>query len=125
MTGGEQFLDQLDHFRNVKRGARHDFGSFATECIEVFPERLDVDRSVVVDTQAGFLRLGDDAVFHVSDIHHVRDFEAFEFQITTQDVGGDGAAKVADVAVIPDGRAAVVEADFTLAQGVKFFDATG
>src|ERR1051325_4897613 len=125
MTGLEQFLDQVHHFGNVTRGARNDVGTFATERVEVFPQRLNVDRGVVVDTQAGFLRLGDDAVFNVSDVHYVRDFEAFVFQVAAQDVGGDGAAEVADVAVIPDSRAAVIEPDLTFARGPKFFDATG
>src|SRR5690242_15498558 len=55
MTGLEQFLDQADHFGNVTRGAWYYIGAFATERIEIFPERLDVDRGVVVDTQAAFL----------------------------------------------------------------------
>ena len=114
VIGGQQFLDQRHHLRNVTRCARNDFGPFAAERVEVFPERVDVVRGVVVDAQAGLLRLGDDAVVHVSDIHHVRDFVAFELQVTTQDVGGDGAAEVSDVAVIPDGWTAVIEADFAL-----------
>src|SRR5215813_7479896 len=109
----------------MTRGARNQVGTFTAERIEVFPERLDVDCGVVVDTQAGLLRLGDDAVFDVRDVHHVRDFKAFEFQIATQNVGSDSAAKVADVTVIPDGWAAVVETDLALPHGAKFFDATG
>ena len=125
MTGLQQFLDQRDHFGNVTRGARNDLRPFATERIEVFPERVDVLRGVVVDAQSGFLRLGDDAVFDVRDVHHVRDLEAFELQVATQDVGGDGRTEVADVAVVPDGWTTVIEANFAFAHGAKLFNLAG
>src|SRR5215213_171023 len=125
MVRREQFLDQRDHLGNVACGAWHHVGPLAAECVKVFPERVDVLRGVLVDRQAGFLRLGDDAVFDVSDVHDMRDLVALELQVTDHDVSGDGAAEVSDVAVIPDGRTAVIEADLALAQRAKFFDATG
>src|SRR5215213_2304724 len=125
MVRGQQVLDNCDHLGNVTRGAGDNVRALAAERVEIFPQRVDVLRGVFVDCQAGLLRLGDDAVFDVSDIHHVRDFVAFELQVSTHDVGGDSAAKVADVAVIPDGRPAVIEADLAFAQRAKFFDATG
>src|SRR5690349_15636859 len=91
-------------------GAGNDLGSLAAERLEVFPEGIDVLGCVIVDTQTGFMRLSDDTVVNVSDIHHVSNVEAFELEISTQNVGGDGAAKVSDVTVVPDGWTAVVEA---------------
>src|SRR5688572_25207342 len=40
------------------------------------------------------------------------------------DCGGDCAAKVADMTVVPGCRPEVIEADFALAQGAKLFDAS-
>ncbi len=121
----EQLLDQRNHFRNVTRSARHDFGAFAAKRVEVFPQRVDVLRGVVVDTQSRFLRLRDDAIFDVRDVHHVRDFETFELQIAAQDVGGDGAAEVTDVTVIPNGWTTIIEAHLAILQRVKLFDTPG
>src|SRR5678816_3326995 len=106
----------------MARGARDDVGPLAAERVEVFPERSDVLGGVLVDRQPGFLRLGDDAVFDVSDVHDVLDVVAFEFQITDDDVSGDGAAKVSDVTVIPDGGTAIIEADLAFAQRAKLFN---
>jgi len=105
--------------------ARNDFGPFAAECVEVFPVRIDVLRSVIVDAEPGLLRLGDDAIVNIRDVHHVSDFESFELEIAANDVGGDGAAEVADVTVVPDGWTAVVEAGFAFLHGTKLVDAAG
>src|SRR5262245_40721371 len=105
--------------------ARHHFWSLATKGIKVFPQRLDVLSGVFIDGLACLLRLGDDAVFDVSDIHHVRHLEAFEFQITTEDVGRDCRAKVTYVAIFPNGWTAVIELNFALLHGAKLLDTTG
>src|SRR5215213_5688420 len=125
MVGREQLLDQRDHLGYVAGGAWNNVWAFAAERVEVFPERVDVLRGVFVDRQTGLLRLGDDSVLDVSDVHDVSDFVAFEFQVTAYDVCGNGAAEVADVAVIPDGGTAVVETDLAFAQRAKFFDPAG
>ena len=109
----------------MARCARNDLGPFATEGFEVFPERIDVLCRVIVDAEPGLLRLGDDAIVHIRDVHHVSDFESFELQIAANDVGSDGAAEVADVTVVPDSWTAVVEAGFAVFQRAKFFDAAG
>ena len=109
----------------MSRRARDYFRPFATERIKVFPERVDVFRSVVVDAESSFLRLGDDAIFDVRDVHHVSDFETFELQIAAQDVGSDGRTEVADMAVVPDCWAAIVHASFAFAHGAKFFNLAG
>src|SRR5215211_9228458 len=121
MVRGEQLLNQRDHFRNVARGARHDVGTFAAERVGVFPKRIDVLRCVVVNTQSSLLRLGDDAVFHVSDVHHMPDIEALELQVTAHNISSDGTAKVSDVTVTPDGWTTVIEADFAFLHGTKLF----
>ena len=78
----------------MSRGARDYLRSFTTERVKVFPQCVDVFRRVIVDAESGFLRLGDDAVFDVRDVHHVCDFEAFELEISAQDVGGDCERKL-------------------------------
>ncbi len=72
-----------------------------------------------------FLRLRDDAIFDVGDVHHVRDLEAFELQVTAQDVSGDGAAEVADVTVVPDSWTTVIKAHLAIIERVKLFDPAG
>jgi hypothetical protein len=55
----------------------------------------------------------------------VGDFESFELQITPENVSGNGATKVADVTVVPDGWTAIIEADLALFHRAKFFDPAG
>jgi hypothetical protein len=55
----------------------------------------------------------------------VGDFEAFELQVTAQDVSRDGAAEVSDVAVVPDGWTTVIEADLAFPHGAKLVDVAG
>ena len=93
MIRGEQLLDQFDHFGNVARGPRNDVRTFAAERVKVFPKSINVDGGVFVDAFTGFLRLCDDAVFHVGNVHYVGDFVTFELQVTAQDVSRDGAAE--------------------------------
>src|SRR6185295_252419 len=125
MFAFQEFLDQRNHLGNMSGCARDYLRPFATERVKVFPESVDVLRSVVVDADSSFLRLGDDAIFDVRDVHHVSDFEAFELEIAAQDVGGDGRTEVADMTVVPDSGAAIVHANFAFAHGTKFFNLAG
>src|SRR5688500_18448095 len=117
----KQTLDQRNHFWNMPRRAWNYVGPLATQCVKVFPECLDVFRSVVVNRQSRFLRFGNDAVFHVRDVHHVRDFVTLEPEITTENVRGHCGTKVSDVTVIPNSWTTVVKAHFALAHWVKLF----
>jgi hypothetical protein len=115
-------LDDLDHLRDVSRRARHDVGALAPQGVEVFPERLDVARRVVVNREAALLRVLDDAVFHVRDVHHVHDFVAAVFEVAGERVAEDAErAEVADVREVPDGRAAEVNPRPALPQRSELF----
>src|SRR5262245_18958175 len=104
--------------------AWHDFRPFAAKRVEVFPERVDILRGVIVDTQTRLLRLRDDAVFDVGNVHHVSDFETLELQVAAQDVGSDRAAEVTDVTVVPDGWTTVIETHLAFFERVELFNTT-
>ena len=91
----------------------------------VLPKSINVDGGVFVDTLTGFLRLCDDAVFHVGNVHYVGDFVTFELQVTAQDVSCNGAAEVSDVAVVPDGWTTVIEAGLAFPHGPELVDVAG
>src|SRR6267142_1094691 len=109
----------------MARGARHNLRPLATERVEVFPKRLDVLRRVIVNRKSSFLRLGDDAILDVRDVHHVRDFVTLELEITAHNVGSDGRTEIAEVDIRPHGWAAIVETNFAFSHGAKFFDLAG
>src|SRR5688500_141571 len=121
----QQLFDQLNHLGNMACGPRYDIGSLASECIGIFPKGGDVFRCVVVDAKTGFLRLGDNAVLDIRDVHHVSNLVTFKLEITAQDVSGDGRTKVADVSVVPDGWPAVVKTHFALMQRLKLLELAG
>src|SRR4029450_56740 len=98
--------------------------SLATQCVEVFPKCVDVLCRVVVDAHARGLRLRDDAVFNVGDIHDVRHVIAFELEIPAKYVGCDRRTEVTDVTVIPNRGATGIETNLTLSQRMKFFYST-
>src|SRR5687767_8117134 len=125
VVGVEQTLDQRNHFGNMSSRAGHDVRPFTTQRIEVFPQGLDVFGGVVVYCESSFLGLGDDAVFDVGDVHHVCDVVTLELQVATNNVRGYSRAEVPDVAIVPDGRATVIETDFALAHGTKLFELPG
>jgi len=119
-----QLIDQRGHLRNVTRGARRDFRAFATERVKIFPERLDVFRSVIVKRLVLLLRLRNDAIVHVSEVHHLGHAIAFEFQITAHHVSRDRRTKVPDVPEVPDGGPAIIHAHFAFLERAKFFELT-
>ena len=118
-------FDERDHFGDVARGARHDVWTRAAERIEIFPQRCDVFRRVLVNRHAVLLRERDDAIFNVRDVHHVRDMVALEAQVAAQDVREDVGTKVTDVAVIPDSRPAEVHPHLAFCERAKLFKLAG
>src|SRR5205085_5233825 len=55
--------------------------------------------------------VADDLVIHISNVHDVLDLVSALAQKAAQDVNGHEAAKIADVAVIIDSKAAGIHAD--------------
>jgi hypothetical protein len=55
----------------------------------------------------------------------VCDCEAFELQVTTQNVSGYRRAKVSDVAIVPDRWTTVIKLHLTFLKWVKLFNASG
>ena len=68
-------------------------------------------------SQAGRGGLGDDAIVHVGEVHHLRDLEAARAQEAAQDVLEDEGAEVADVGVVVDRGAAGVDGHSARMQG--------
>ena len=101
--------------------ARSDLWPFAAQRVKVFPERLDVLRRVVIDRLPVLLRLGNDAIIDVGEIHYLRDPQAFELEIAANHIGGNRGAKVSDVAIVPDRRAAVIKLRFAFDHRAKLF----
>ena len=120
-----QLFDQRNHFRNVLRRSRGDLRAFAAERIKVFPKGVNVLLSIVVDGHAALLRFRHDAVVDISEVHDVRHAQALELQIPANNISGDRRAKISDVAVVPNGRPAVIEFRFAFDHRAKLFELTG
>ena len=93
---------------------------------------------VLLHTHAIARGVANDFVVHVGDIHDVAYREsALQLllhrlrlvstlpQEPAQEVDRDERAKVADVAVIVDGRSAGIHADFAIVQGMELLDSRG
>src|SRR5207237_7807043 len=81
-----KLLDDGDHLAYVRGRARHDFRALATRDVEVLPEGCDVRRGVLGNRHALLVRLLDDAVVNVRDVHDVGDSVAFALQVAAADV---------------------------------------
>ena len=95
----------------MPRGARRDLGPLATERIKVFPERFNVFHCVVVDRLAALLRLRNDAVVDIRNIHRLRHAQTLELQISSQYIRRNRRPKIPNVPVIPNRRPAVIKSD--------------
>ena len=91
--------------------AHHVLGHLERERIDVLEERLDVFLGVFADADAGGRGVGDDAVVHVGDIHHLQHLEAARMQESAQDVLEHEGAEISDVREGVDRGAAGVHAD--------------
>ena len=69
--------------------------------------------------------VADNLVVHVRDVHDVMHFVAALPQEPLQHVDGDESSEVADMAVVVDGWAAGIHADFVVAKRTEFLDLRG
>jgi hypothetical protein len=120
-----EFCDQLNHFLDVLRGSRGDLRALAAQRVEVFPEGFNVFLRIVIDGHATLLRFRHDAVVDISEVHDVRHAQALELQIAANNISGNCRAKISDVAIVPDGRPAVIEFRFACDHRAKLFELTG
>src|SRR5687768_5334418 len=117
MTTFFQALDQCDHLSDMPGGLGRHVRAFTAKRIEILPQRLDVASGVFINSLARLLRQRNNPVFDVGDVHDVSDAETFVFQITAQEVGADGGAKISDVTKVPDRWSTVVELRFAIDHG--------
>src|SRR5208283_2650724 len=88
-------------------------------------ESLNVLFRVIAYGDARGGGIGDDAVVHVGQVHHVGQLEAAEFQEAPQDVLENEGAEIADVRVVVHRGAAGVHADFPGLQGHERLNLAG
>ena len=96
---------------NVLRGARRVVRLPAVQRLQVLEERRFVFAGEFAQRRLRFADALDDLVVHVRDVHHVRDLEAFEFEVAPDEVAEDERAPVADVREVIDRRPAAIHAD--------------
>src|SRR5262245_7341320 len=124
MTRFQQPLDQVNHLRNMSRRTGHDVGSLASERIKVLPKSVDIFRSIFINADACFLRLGNDSILDVRYVHDVSDVVTLELQVPAKNVCVNGGSKVSDMPVVPNGGSAIIETHFAFTHGAKLFEAT-
>ncbi len=122
MSRRDQALDELDHLGDVLGGLRHDVRLEDVELAaideELFRvalrdhERIDVlapraDRHLVLASDVGVA----DEMAGVGDVHHLPHAVAEVFERPAHDIRRQIAVEIADVLVVVDGRAAVVDAE--------------
>ena len=116
--------NELRHFRNVIGGADQLWLLDVQRC-RVFEECFFVFRRVLLHADAIAGRVANDFVVHVGDVHDVFDFVSTLAKEALEKVHSNEGAEVADVAVIVDGGAAGIHADFVVDQGVELLDLAG
>ena len=85
------------------------------ERFQVFEKRSLVFAGKIAQRRFGFADAADDFVFHVRDVHHVRDGVALEFESAPDEIAEDERAPVADMRKVVDSRPAAIHADSALA----------
>ena len=92
-------------------------GALDAKGVGVFEEGAFEAVGVVGDGDAGRSSVADDLVVDVGDVHDVLDGDALLEEEAAEDVDMEEGAEVADVAVVVDGGAAAVHAEYGLADG--------
>ena len=122
MAGFDQLLDELQHPRDVLRGARIMFRRLDVEPVDVVEERFGVVSRDVVGRLVLQACRNEHLVFaavegvvgevaHVGDVHHLLGLVPEVLQTAAQEVGQHEGAQIPDVHVAVDGGAAGVEPD--------------
>ena len=120
MVALHQLFDEGNHLGNMFRRARCNLRPLATERIKVFPERFNVLLGVVVDRFATLLRLRNDAVVDVGNVHCLGHAQALELQISAQHIRRNRRAKISDMSIIPNRWPAVIKLHFSVDERAKF-----
>src|ERR1700733_4132748 len=107
---GCELFDHPDHLRNAAGGVRDVLRVLDRKRVEVFVEGLLVFLCVLRDGEAGRRCIADDLVVDVGDVHHMIDGDSLLADKAAQYIDMEKGAKVADVAVVIDRRAAAVHA---------------
>src|SRR5436309_13736096 len=94
------------------RRANPVLGRFDAERFAIVEKSLHEFRGVVADTYAGSSGIGDDAVIHIGQVHHVVQLESAQLQKPPQNILKNEGAVIPDVRVVVDSRPALYHADF-------------
>ena len=122
VTFGDEGLHEGNHAGNGGGRARLDVRTLAAERRFVFVHGINEARGEGVNRLAVFMGAGDDFVVDVGDVAHVFERVTARAQVAGDGVKDDHHPCVADVAVVIDGHAADVHADFAgLAWDEGFF----
>ena len=108
MAGGDQPLDDLDHLRDVFRGARLLVRRQHAECRHVGMEVRRGARGDRADRLAALLGARVDLVVHVGDVAHVGDARIQHAQQPREHVEHHHGARIADMRQVVDRRSAHV-----------------
>ena len=114
-----QLRDEVRHLRNMLGGA-HQRGLLNADHRGIFEKCLLILRSVLLHAHAVTRRVADDLVVDVGDVHDVAHGVSALPKKSAQQVDGDEGAEIADVAVVVNGGAAGVHANFALANRAEF-----
>jgi hypothetical protein len=107
---GHQPLDQRDHFREVLRGLGIPLGILDPQVSAVGVEELGIGFSDLENVLAIRLRLADDLVIHVGEVHDLLHVPAGQPEHPPQQVFEEKRAEIAEVGRVVDRGSARVHA---------------
>ena len=114
-----QFVDQVQHLRNILGRTRLMVRSLNAKRIGVFVHEADKAIGQLTDRFAVFLGAPDDLVVDIGDVAHVGQIKTACAQPALNHVKNDQHTSVAKVAVVIDGHAADVHANLAGFDGDK------
>ena len=107
----DELLDQSDHRRDVIGRVGCALGNLDVQCLRILEKCLPINAGEFLQRQFRFARTADRFVIDVGELHDVIDLVSEMFQRAAQEIDRDVGAKISNVTVIVDRRAADVEAD--------------
>ena len=120
-----QPLNQLHHVVDVVGRPDPVFGRFDAQRPAIVEKRLHEFLCVIADALSRGGRIGDDAIVHVRQVHHMVQLESAKLQEATQNILKDERPIVADVRVVVDRRPAGIHAHFARFLGHELLDLAG
>ena len=121
----DQLLNQRDDIRDMLGRARIDRRALDAQRIRVGVIFLDEAIAQLLDGDALFVGAADHLIVDIGEVLNVLHFIAFVLQIAAQRVKHDKRARVADVEIVVDRRAAAVNAHLARLNGLELFLAAG